>query len=104
MTHQEAILAALDALTLAVAENTRTRANEKTTTETLEARYGPKNVGLIPPEYVKDWLKNGDTCDRALYSYTEERGNVVHRCELDKGHKNAHLTRVYGIATNWYLS
>ena len=62
----------------------------------------PKPVGLVPPTYIKNWLTNSDTCDQALYSYTEARGNVSHRCELNKSHKNVHVTRVYGIAINWY--
>ena len=63
----------------------------------------PKPVGLVPPTYIKNLLTNSDTCDETLYSYTEAHRNVIHRCGLNKGHKNAHVTRVYGISIKWYI-
>lgn len=93
MTHQQAILAALDALTLAVAENTRTRANEKTTTETLEARYGPK------PEPVEN-----NKCPQTLYTTNKPMGNVEHRCTIRNNHPGSHQTIVYGTTIAWYNS
>jgi len=83
MKNNKTILAALDALTIAVNANTRERQ------ETLEQRYGPK------PEPVTH-------CEQALYSHAQKHENMVHRCKLSTEHAGAHTTSMYGTPINWY--
>ena len=98
MKNNEAILAALDALTIAVNANTREH------NETLEQRYGPKPVGLVPPPYIKRIkLTSGLLCEHFLYTRSLAHGAVAHRCILPNNHASAlHETSVYGPTVNWY--
>lgn len=82
MTHQEAILTALDALTLAVAENTRARTNEKPNNKPVE----------------------NNECPQTLYTTNKPMGNVEHRCTIRKNHPGSHQTIVYGTTIAWYNS
>ena len=98
MKNNEAILAALDALTIAVNANTREH------NETLEQRYGPKPVGLVPPPYIKRIkLTSGLLCEHFLYTRSLAHGAVAHRCILPNNHASAlHETIVFETTINWY--
>ena len=97
MKNNEAILAALDALTIAVNANTREH------NETLEQRYGPKPVGLVPPPYIKRTLTGRLLCEQYLYTRSLAHGAVAHRCILPYSHASAlHETGVFGTTINWY--
>ena len=64
----------------------------------------PKPVGLVPPAYVKTFLRNPIECQESLYSHVATRGNMVHQCNKKIEHDLSHSANVNGTVINWYTN